>query len=166
MRRHSRSVAASLCTVPVRQPARGGVDFASLEGYEMNDETQTPGAGPQGTGQESSMGGASEWSTVPSAQPPAPPAQPPSPPAQSLEPLPTPPPAAVPPQQPAGGISAGVWNRARDSAADAAGWVRKRSGWRVYAASAAGTTSGIRRWAWAAVSAAAAAALRGSGAEQ
>lgn len=69
----------------------------------MIDETQTPGAGPQGTGQESSMGGASEWSTVPSAQPPAPPAQPPSPPAQSLEPLPTPPPASVPPQQPAGG---------------------------------------------------------------
>ncbi len=36
----------------------------------MIDETQTPGAGPEGTGQENSMGGASEWSTVPSAQPP------------------------------------------------------------------------------------------------
>ncbi|HXS11126.1 MAG TPA: DUF4870 domain-containing protein [Acidobacteriaceae bacterium] len=63
----------------------------------MNDESQTPGAGPEGTGQESSTGGASEWSTVPSPQPPQPPAEPPSPPAQSLEPLPTPPPAAPPP---------------------------------------------------------------------
>jgi uncharacterized membrane protein len=66
----------------------------------MSDETQTPGAGPQGTGQESSMGGtSSEWSTVPPVQPPAPPAPPP--PAQSLEPLPPPP--AAPPQPPAGG---------------------------------------------------------------
>jgi len=77
----------------------------------MNDDTQTPGGGPQGTGQESSMGGASEWSTVPPAQPPAnvtnqPPTPPPPPstPAQSLEPLPPPPPppAAAPPP-PAGG---------------------------------------------------------------
>jgi uncharacterized membrane protein len=57
----------------------------------MNDDTQTPGAGPQGTGQESSMGGASGWSTVPPAQPPTPPA------AQSLEPLPPPPPQGPPP---------------------------------------------------------------------
>ena len=65
----------------------------------MNDENQTPGAGPQGTGQETNMGGtASEWSTVPSPQPPPPPA-PPSPPAQSLEPLPPVPPPAAPPQQ-------------------------------------------------------------------
>ena len=63
----------------------------------MNDESQTPGAGPKGTGQESSTGGAGEWSTVPSPQSPQPPAEPPSPPAQSLEPLPTPPPAAPPP---------------------------------------------------------------------
>lgn len=66
----------------------------------MNDDTQTPGAGPQGTGQESNLGGtASEWSTVQPTQPPTPPA----PPAQSLEPLPPPPPAAAPPQQPASG---------------------------------------------------------------
>jgi uncharacterized membrane protein len=58
----------------------------------MNDETQTPGAGPRGTGQETSTGGTSEWSNVPS-QPVPPPAQPPAPPAQSLEPLPVPPPA-------------------------------------------------------------------------
>jgi uncharacterized membrane protein len=66
----------------------------------MSDETQTPGAGPQGTGQENSMGGASEWSTVPPVEPPAPP-----PPAQALEPLPPapPPPAAPPAPQPAGG---------------------------------------------------------------
>jgi uncharacterized membrane protein len=57
----------------------------------MIDEPQTPGAGPQGTEQERSMGGASDWSTVP-------PAQPPTPPAQSLEPLPPAPSAA-----PAGG---------------------------------------------------------------
>lgn len=63
----------------------------------MNDDTQTPGAGPGGTGQETSMGGASEWSTVPPVQPPAPPA----PPAQSLEPLPpTPPPPAAGGYQP------------------------------------------------------------------
>jgi uncharacterized membrane protein len=65
----------------------------------MNDETQTPGAGPQGTGQETSTGGASEWSNVPSQ--PVPPAQPPAPPAQSLEPLPAPPPP--PPAPPAAG---------------------------------------------------------------
>ena len=57
----------------------------------MNDDTQTPGAGPQGTGQESNTGGSSEWSTVPTPQPPNPPAEPVSPPAQSLEPLPPPP---------------------------------------------------------------------------
>ena len=58
----------------------------------MNDDTQTPGAGPQGTGQESNMGGgSSEWSTVPTPQPPNPPAEPVNPPAQSLEPLPPPP---------------------------------------------------------------------------
>ena len=67
----------------------------------MNDETQTPGAGPQGTGQETSMGGTSEWSTVPPTQPPTPPAQPLSPPPQSLEPLPAPPPP--PPVPPAAG---------------------------------------------------------------
>ena len=76
----------------------------------MSDETQTPGAGPEGTGQESNLGGsASEWSTVPPVQPPPanftqpppanfttqPPAAPaPPPPAQSLEPLPPAPPAA------------------------------------------------------------------------
>ena len=65
----------------------------------MNDETQTPGAGPQGTGQETSTGGTSEWSTVPSQ--PVPPAQPPAPPAQSLEPLPAAPPP--PPAPPAAG---------------------------------------------------------------
>lgn len=66
----------------------------------MNDETQTPGAGPQGTGQESSLGGAaSDWSTVPPVQPPPTP----PPPAQSLEPLPSAPPPATPPQPPAGG---------------------------------------------------------------
>ena len=62
----------------------------------MIDEPQTPGAGPEGTGQETSTGGASDWSTVPPAQPPIPPA----PPAQALEPLPAPPP---PPPPPAGG---------------------------------------------------------------
>ena len=67
----------------------------------MNDDTQTPGAGPEGTGQESSLGGgASEWSTVAPVQPPTPPS-PPAPPAQSLEPLPPPPPPA--PSQPAAG---------------------------------------------------------------
>src|SRR5215472_642921 len=96
MRRHSRAAAASSRAVRVWRSAHA-VGFASPEGYEMNDDTQTPGAGPQGTGQESSLGGgASEWSTVPPAQPPAPPA-PPAP-AQSLEPLPPPPPAS-----PAGG---------------------------------------------------------------
>lgn len=69
----------------------------------MNDDPQTPGAGPEGTGQESSLGGASEWSTVKPAQPPAnltPPPTPPVPPAQSLEPLPPapPPPPASGPQ--------------------------------------------------------------------
>ena len=70
----------------------------------MNDDPQTPGAGPQGTGQENSMGGVSEWSTVPPAQPPAnltP--QPPTPPAQALEPLPPPPPPSAPAQPAAGG---------------------------------------------------------------
>jgi uncharacterized membrane protein len=78
------------------------------------DEQQKPGAGPQGTGQdvgqqaneETGLGGGSQWTAVPPAEPPndyaAPPpnneAVPP-PPAQSLEPLPPPP----PPQQPAGG---------------------------------------------------------------
>jgi len=62
----------------------------------MNDETQIPGAGPTGTGQETNLGGtASEWSTVPPVQPPTPPAPPP---AQSLEPLP---PAPQPPPPPA-----------------------------------------------------------------
>src|SRR6201996_8255876 len=61
----------------------------------MDDETQTPGAGPQGTGQETSMGGTSEWTTVPSQ--PVPPSAPPDPPAQSLEPLPAPPPPLPPP---------------------------------------------------------------------
>jgi uncharacterized membrane protein len=60
----------------------------------MIDEPQTPGAGPEGTGQETSMGGGSNWSTVP-------PAQPPNPPAQSLEPLPPPPPPPSAPPQPA-----------------------------------------------------------------
>src|SRR5215469_1761156 len=70
----------------------------------MIDETQRPGAGPEGTGQESSMGGSSEWSTVPPVQPPTPPPQPPSPPAQSLEPLPpVPPPPSTPPATNAGG---------------------------------------------------------------
>ena len=56
----------------------------------MIDEPQTPGAGPQGTGQETNLGGSeSEWSTIP-------PAQPPTPPAQSLEPLPAPPPPPAP----------------------------------------------------------------------
>lgn len=62
----------------------------------MIDDTQTPGAEPQGTGQESSMGGASDWSTVPPSEPPAAPAQ-------SLEPLPPPPqniPPATPPPSP------------------------------------------------------------------
>jgi uncharacterized membrane protein len=55
----------------------------------MSDETQTPGAGPGGTGQETNLGGsASEWSTVPSPSQPPPPPAPPSPPAQALEPLP------------------------------------------------------------------------------
>jgi uncharacterized membrane protein len=62
----------------------------------MNDDTQTPSAGPEGTGQETSMSGTSEWSTVPPLQPPAPPA----PPAQSLEPLPPTPPATPPPATP------------------------------------------------------------------
>jgi len=61
----------------------------------MSDDTQMPGAGAEGAGQESSLGGASDWSTVPPSQPPAAPAQ-------SLEPLPPPPqdvpPAAPPPQ--------------------------------------------------------------------
>ncbi|HEX5282718.1 MAG TPA: DUF4870 domain-containing protein [Bryocella sp.] len=70
----------------------------------MIDEPQTPGAGPEGTGQESSTGGASDWSTVPPAQPPVPPA----PPSQSLEPLPVPPPPP-PPQQPAPGGYAPVY---------------------------------------------------------
>src|ERR1700761_111961 len=61
----------------------------------MDDETQTPGAGPQGTGQETSMGGTSEWTTVPSQ--PVPPSAPPAPPAQPLEPLPAPPPPLPPP---------------------------------------------------------------------
>lgn len=66
----------------------------------MIDDPQTPGAGPEGTGQETNLGGTtSEWSAVPPAQPPAPPAQP-----QSLEPLPPPPPNTPPsPQQPAPG---------------------------------------------------------------
>ena len=70
----------------------------------MNDETQTPGAGPQGTGQESSMGGTSEWSTVPPAQPPTNfTTQSPTPPAQALQPLPPPPPPPAPAQPAAGG---------------------------------------------------------------
>lgn len=70
----------------------------------MNDDTQRPDAGPEGTGQESSMGGSSEWSTVPPVQPPVPPAEPSSPPVQSLEPLPpVPPPSATPPASSGGG---------------------------------------------------------------
>ena len=61
----------------------------------MNEEPQTPGAGPEGTGQETSTGGTSDWATVPPAQPPVPP----TPPSESLEPLPAPPPPP-PPQQP------------------------------------------------------------------
>ena len=64
----------------------------------MIDEPQTPGAGPESAGQETSLGGsASEWSTIP-------PTQPPTPPAQSLEPLPAPPPPPAPnaPPQSAG----------------------------------------------------------------
>lgn len=62
----------------------------------MNDDTQTPGSG---TGQETSMGGASEWSTVPPVQSPSNLTNQPStpvPPAQSLEPLPPPPPPPAP----------------------------------------------------------------------
>lgn len=64
----------------------------------MIDEPQTPGAGPEGTGQETSTGGSSDWSTVSPSQPATPP------PAQSLEPLPPPPPPLPPsaPPQPGG----------------------------------------------------------------
>ena len=75
----------------------------------MSDETQTPGAGSQGTGQQTNLSGtASEWSTVPSPQPPPPPAAPPDPPAQSLEPLPPAPSAAAGGYQPVYGSGPGA----------------------------------------------------------
>lgn len=52
----------------------------------MIDETQ--GSGPSDSGQESSFGGASEWSTVTPPSPPVTPAAEPAGPASSLEPLP------------------------------------------------------------------------------